>query len=317
MLRHARRPALALGLALAACLLTPHPVQAHEPHLELAEVAWTSDVVMLGTVRDIRVYESTRTAAILTDITFADVEVVHASERAAAVGDEVTLTFLGGVLADGRGLSVCDQPHFTRGERWMLFALHDGTRYMNPFVGGPQGMFRIVTDAATGESYPVTAGGSAVVSVDQGALRGTPEVISIDHGIAVCAAPEREHSVTPVAMEGALSASTRRVETEYLPLTLTEFRREVEGILAGAPPETRIFPGRDAEPVAENLKARRPVKSSRTASPEHAGAHEPRGTLCACGYHDLYMSYLNGPIRWTATSTDRTPLSSVILPSGF
>ena len=35
------------------------------------------------------------------------------------------------------------------------------------------------------------------------------------------------------------------------------------------------------------------------------------------GYHDLYTSYLNGPIRWTDASADRTPLSSVILPSGF
>jgi hypothetical protein len=35
------------------------------------------------------------------------------------------------------------------------------------------------------------------------------------------------------------------------------------------------------------------------------------------GYHDLYTSYLNGPIRWTEASADRTPLSSVIVPSGF
>nr|MBK7066988.1 hypothetical protein [Deltaproteobacteria bacterium] len=35
------------------------------------------------------------------------------------------------------------------------------------------------------------------------------------------------------------------------------------------------------------------------------------------GYHDLYTSYLNGPIRWTEASADRTPLSSVIIPSGF
>lgn len=35
------------------------------------------------------------------------------------------------------------------------------------------------------------------------------------------------------------------------------------------------------------------------------------------GYHDLMANYLNGPIRWTATESDRVPLSSVILPSGF
>lgn len=35
------------------------------------------------------------------------------------------------------------------------------------------------------------------------------------------------------------------------------------------------------------------------------------------GYHDLYVNYLNGPIRWTETSSDRVPLSSVIVPYGF
>lgn len=35
------------------------------------------------------------------------------------------------------------------------------------------------------------------------------------------------------------------------------------------------------------------------------------------GYHDLYTTYLNGPIRWTEASADRTPLSSVIVPYGF
>lgn len=35
------------------------------------------------------------------------------------------------------------------------------------------------------------------------------------------------------------------------------------------------------------------------------------------GYHDLMINYLNGPIRWTEASSDRVPLSSVILPSGF
>lgn len=35
------------------------------------------------------------------------------------------------------------------------------------------------------------------------------------------------------------------------------------------------------------------------------------------GYHDLTVEYLNGPIRWTESSSDRVPLSSVIVPYGF
>lgn len=46
-------------------------------------------------------------------------------------------------------------------------------------------------------------------------------------------------------------------------------------------------------------------------------AADPSGTGMFGGYNDLLANYLNGPIRWTATNSDRTPLSSVILPNGF
>jgi hypothetical protein len=39
------------------------------------------------------------------------------------------------------------------------------------------------------------------------------------------------------------------------------------------------------------------------------------------GYYDLYMNYLNGPITWqgegTGSTSQRTPLSSIVLPPGF
>jgi hypothetical protein len=46
---------------------------------------------------------------------------------------------------------------------------------------------------------------------------------------------------------------------------------------------------------------------------------DPTGTGDFGGYNDLYMDYLNGPIAWTTgmTTADRTPLSSVTLPSGY
>lgn len=46
-------------------------------------------------------------------------------------------------------------------------------------------------------------------------------------------------------------------------------------------------------------------------------ARDPSGTGFFGGYTDLYVDYLNGPIAWTADMTDRTPLSSVILPPGY
>ncbi|MBL8602790.1 MAG: hypothetical protein JNK72_12780 [Myxococcales bacterium] len=44
---------------------------------------------------------------------------------------------------------------------------------------------------------------------------------------------------------------------------------------------------------------------------------DPSNTGTFGGYNDLLINYLNGPIRWTADSSMRTPWSSVILPNGF
>jgi hypothetical protein len=46
---------------------------------------------------------------------------------------------------------------------------------------------------------------------------------------------------------------------------------------------------------------------------------DPSNTGMFPGYYDLYTNYLNGPISWTtgASTSDRTPLSSVTLPPGY
>ncbi len=46
-------------------------------------------------------------------------------------------------------------------------------------------------------------------------------------------------------------------------------------------------------------------------------ARDPSGTGYFGGYTDLHLDYLNGPITWTDGNSQRTPLSSVILPAGY
>ncbi len=294
---HPRLLRLGLTSLIAGAVLFTNPVAAHEPYLALNQIAHASDAVMIGTVRSIRVYETDETRMIKTDVTFSDLDVVHIGDRSQDVGDEITLTFVGGMLADGRGVSVCDQPHFAEGERWMFFALNDGKGYVNPFVGGPQGMFRIVTDESTGIPFPVTAGRCAVVDVQDGAIQSTPEVLFIRDGIAQCKSPERAAPVTPRAMDGAISAATRHIETAHLPLTLGEFRREVEMLLAGPGPVETPLRDRDAEPAFSKW-SKRAQKSVQTVDDHAPAEHHPRGTLCACGYHDLYAVFEQVDNSW-------------------
>ncbi len=82
-------------------------------------------------------------------------------------------------------------------------------------------------------------------------------------------------------------------------------------------PERTLLAGVEAS-TADRLKAERfgelefiRIKNSWGNSPD------PSGSGMFGGYNDLLATYLNGPIRWTASMSDRTPLSSVILPNGF
>ncbi len=46
-------------------------------------------------------------------------------------------------------------------------------------------------------------------------------------------------------------------------------------------------------------------------------AQDSSGSGMFGGYHDLYANYLNGPITWSSPMSQRTPMSSVILPKGY
>ena len=284
--------ALVVGAGLA---LGTSSSYGHEMQLDLDQIAHASDAVVIGTVRSIRVYESSPGGMINTEVTFANVEVVHTAARSQAIDTTYTMTFAGGVLPDGRGVSVCDQPHFNEGERWMLFTYNDGTRYVNPMIGGPQGMYRIVVDEETGTSYPLTAGGHAVAGIKDGQVIATPAVASIRHGIA----QTREANVqsvqtSPRAMNGAIEARTRRAETEHLPLTLDEFRGEVVRLLALPAPSDSPVVDRDARPLASKW-SRKAAPRTPQMGPEEPASSQTRGTLCACGYHDVYAVFEQVP----------------------
>ena len=305
-------------VVIVGVLLAPSGLDAIYPKVSLAEVAQTADIIFAGTVLDIRSRLVGSHGAIATDVSFGELDVVSWRSPEAAQST-VQLTFAGGEVGNQR-FQVEDAPKFIVGNRYLLFALADGKVYLNPLVGGPQGLFQVVRDAATGEEVPLSLGGNGIRAVAGGEVELTSALVeSVRNGVAQWRTP----SVLslPVAdpkgaNPGMRSRSTREVEAPEL-LDLQRFENEVRRLVAAPPVERRLRFGGGAAaspplPAGGMPKQSVPNASlSSGADPLHfvprstdeqelfPPASEPAicsddivegGTpLCYCGYHWRYI----------------------------
>lgn len=82
-------------------------------------------------------------------------------------------------------------------------------------------------------------------------------------------------------------------------------------------PERTLRAGELASEADQDLAARYGTLEFIRIKNSWGTVRDPSGTGLFGGYTDLHMTYLNGPITWTADMSMRTPLSSVILPPGY
>lgn len=108
-------------------------------------LAREADQVVIGTMV---AKNSRRTGAreIVTDFRFDQLQVVKGS----LAGGSLTLTMLGGAVGTD-SLTVAGAPTFKHGVRYLVFVSGNGS-VMFPLVGGPQGIFQMRKDAASGIS---------------------------------------------------------------------------------------------------------------------------------------------------------------------
>jgi hypothetical protein len=219
-----------LILLCVALLLCVHTASAEQLKLSFAEIAQTADIIFVGTVAEQSTRMNEKRTMIFTDVTFKDIQVINATtqsvQREAAT---IRLTYAGGEVGDV-AVDVSDTPRFTDGSRYLIFMVDDGKTYSTPIIGGPQGLFEVVRDAATGQDYVLTAGRKAIIGVnDQGFIASEHRVASIAGGSLVAEAVPNELSArvaepaTPA--DGNSSYSPRVVpdEKEARPLALSEF----------------------------------------------------------------------------------------------
>jgi hypothetical protein len=151
-----------IRLILAVCLaisLFPAIAHAQEEAVTFAQLVKTAQRIFVGNVVAVDSFRADRRGnpRIRTRVTFSVDETLRGS------GMVTVLEFLGGTVGD-LTLEVADQPQFSVGERYVVFAL-DGDQWVNPVVGATQGLLRVSRDARDGTARVLTAGRAPLASV--------------------------------------------------------------------------------------------------------------------------------------------------------
>ena len=317
------RPVVNILLVGVACFAPALPAHGHAPRVEIEEMTHAADVIVVGTVTRTAV-RTTPHGMIFTDVTLSDLDVVHLSREALAVDDTLTLSYAGGDNGQ-ESLRICCAPDLRAGERYVLFATHAGRSYANPFVGGQQGIFRLVSDEHDDTLYPVSTGGHGIVAITDGRVETSGHVLSVRDGRAVTRTVESAMAPAPVSPEGSgNTAATRRSEQTCSILSVEAFAEAIRDIAAGPAPSTRVLRGMDRGDVTVTSDQHGPfvaplVKSRHPADPEAdgeraaflAGMLAPatkddapartagaRAPLCVCGSFDVFATMQQVPGSW-------------------
>jgi hypothetical protein len=178
-----------LTCAVVAVLALAGAARAMQIKLSLEEIAQTADLIFVGTVTHQETRVNDKKTMIYTDVTFGDVQVVHATAKSVQRSEaEIKLTYAGGSFG-GVSLSVSDTPTFNVGTAYLLFVSDDGRTYTTPVIGGAQGLFEVAADRVTQERYLLTAGRRAVLGVREGAILASPQRVESFANGALVAEP--------------------------------------------------------------------------------------------------------------------------------
>lgn len=149
-----------IGAALMAALSSPGHATVL-PYKNLQALVDEADGIVIGTVRSVQA-AATAPHDVNTFVTLDGLELLSGKLNAPTL----TLRLKGG-LVDGRGLHVEGAPNFKPDERVLLFVQGNG-RDLVPLVGWGQGLFRLVTEAASGRTIVQDAEGHDVVGLADG-----------------------------------------------------------------------------------------------------------------------------------------------------
>jgi hypothetical protein len=226
-------------------LLLAAPAWAIYPHVDFPELVHSADVIFVGTVTGTNARFGINDRVIVTDVTFRVEALIYAGSAVTVdASEQVVLTFAGGQIGD-QGLTVSGVPEFVVGQTYAVFSRLDGQPYMNPLIGGAQGLFKVSADAATGEAYPLTLGGLGISAVRDSKLEFSAKVERIERGVATLAA--EESVVVPPGQPATGSTDsaedTLRSTGPIALVSLNQFISEIEAELQQPPAADAVLRG--------------------------------------------------------------------------
>ncbi|MBD3288225.1 PKD domain-containing protein [candidate division KSB1 bacterium] len=290
-------------------------------NVSMGEIAQTSDLIFVGTVKNQECHENESKSMIFTTVYFEDIDLIHKSDRAVQTAESsVEITYAGGKLGD-RSVFISGSPNFVNNRRYLLFVLDNGKTYANPVIGGNQGIFEIIKDKSTAEHYPITPGKKAVIRVDAtGITLGRQKVSHIADGSiypqSQTTVQDHLHAEVPIPTDNASSATVREIRDDISPPVLLEdFLEFVTDDAMNIPLENKLlrFDGQGSfirrngmKFEVENLQLSKPTSKFRqdrieqrvpmgfgqkdAGSPNISVSNSMMGgTLGACGYQDLHI----------------------------
>lgn len=104
-----------------------------------------ADVIAVGTVTGIQEQWDAARQAPVTNVTFSQLTVLKGDPGT----ESITLEFLGGHMPDGMVLAIAGVPHFTMGEKTLMFCAGNHRDFC-PLVGVWQGLLRVTFDSQRG-----------------------------------------------------------------------------------------------------------------------------------------------------------------------
>lgn len=305
-------------------LIMMNGLAASQVNLSFAEVAQGADLIFIGTVENQESRFNDQQTIIITEVLFSDIVIIHSAPQAVQ-GDSssIVLQHAGGCVGD-LCLDVSVAPSFQPGHRYLLFVSDDGKTYINPLIGGPQGLFEVVKDIVTGEEFVLTAGRKYVQGGDARGLTtgrlpvayfrgGTPvyEPSRPDVAVRSIPAPTPHHPLDTALLSSA-GVEPAGQDKIAQPFYLSDFIHTIEEEALKTPIETKILK-REESDISIKKRGNRiecqAFEAPMTQNDEETG-HFPAGdsapfggTLGYCGYHTLPFVLETVPSDWWSYDT--------------
>ncbi|UCF05880.1 MAG: hypothetical protein JSV33_02250 [bacterium] len=208
----------------------PEKVVVSSPDPNLEEMVGISPVIFHGTVIGVRFGDHEGTQQPYTFVQFGGVEFLRRDSKPPVDKNGILeISYLGGLLDDGRRLEVSVSPYFEIGKRYLVFLRGGGWR-LSPIPGVNKGVFRLI-GRIQGDPVVATSGGVPIGEFVEGRpitarrVSLAQEENGIERGVRVEEIPpgdEREARIAPRKALGAEEAEKREAAEQAREADTTE-----------------------------------------------------------------------------------------------